>query len=331
MLLNNDSNLIPTQKITAPIITKDDFIRMFIEYAKSCANINEAELKYGLETNTGIVELDNYVFEEMPQDEIIPTEYVLMTNDEVASTKSSFGTIIGVQFTSQGIPFLGYLASSDSAIECFRMVYYSEIGDFKIYTPHYGNCWNIDAGLSMFSDEGDPEDDDDYCDNWGTDSNTVQNAPLYQLIDEAAIMQEIESVFVAGANLQNPVVSTAPHSNSGKNSNSGNNSSTTNTNPNSQPAPKQKSTMDVLYEVFSKKMFQMIPPLQQTLMAQGATSYDKNQCFKNLKDKDVFQKDIYNYILQFNNMDSVANKMIECTKISLYIKRFQSYHEGLIL
>lgn len=333
MLLNNSSSLIPSQKIQAPLISKDSFINMFVDYAKIQTSVDEASLKSALNTNSGFVDLDYFDFEEMLQDEHIDTEYALITNDEVMDrTNSSFSTIIGFHFTSQGVPFLGYLAGTDESLECFRLVYYAD-NEFKIYTPRYGNCWNINEGNAMFSESSVPEDDDNYCTDWGTDSTTVQNAPLYQLIDEAAIMQEIETVFVAGPQLQNPTFNLpmgSQNSNQGSN-NFGNSSSNNNPNSTPQSSPKKKSTMDVLYDVFSKKAFQMIPPLQQSLISQGETTYDKSKCFKDLKNKDVFQKDIYNYILQFNNMDTIPNKIIECTKIALYINRYRFYHEGLVL
>lgn len=334
MLLNNSSTLIPSRKIQVPLISKDSFIDMFVDYAKIQTTVNEADLRDALNTNSGIIDLDDFVFEEMQQDEYIDTEYTLITNDEAMDqTKSSFGTIIGLHFTSQGVPFLGYLAGTDEEIECFRLVYYSDAKEFTVYTPKYGNCWNIDTGTAMYSESSDFDDDDDYCKKWGTDGITVQNAPLYQLIDEAAIMQEIESVFVVGPQLQNPTFNLpmGGQNNNPGNNNSGNSSSNNNSNSTPQSSPKKKSTMDVLYDVFSKKAFQMIPPLQQSLISQGETTYDKSKCFKDLKNRDAFQKDIYNYILQFNNMDTVPNKIIECTKIALYINRYRFYHEGLVL
>lgn len=333
MLLNNSSSLIPSQKIQAPLISKDSFIDMFVDYAKIQTTVDEVDLSDTLNSNSGFIELNPVVFDDMPMNEYICTEHVFITNDEVMDeTNSSFSTIIGLHFTSQGVPFLGYLAGTDESLECFRLVYYAD-NEFKIYTPRYGNCWNITEGNAMYSESSDPEDDDDYCDSWGTDSTTVQNAPLYQLIDEAAIMQEIEAVFVAGPQLQNPTFNlpTGGQNSNPGNNNSGNSSSNNNSNSTPQSSPKKKSTMDVLYDVFSKKAFQMIPPLQQSLISQGETTYDKSKCFKDLKNRDAFQKDIYNYILQFNNMDTVPNKIIECTKIALYINRYRFYHEGLVL
>ncbi len=322
MLINNDPILIPTKGcIQAPVISKQDFIRMFVEYADACSTIDKATVEQALTNNKGIIELDSYIFEEMVDDMNAEADYIYATPEEVVN--ASFDTIVGVHETTTKIPFLGYLCSSDAAIEVFRMVYYDG-KEFKIYTPKYGNCWNIDTKMQLFAESGDEADDEDYCNKYGTDASTIQNAPLYQLIDEAAIMQEIEQVFVPGAHLANPVIS-LPNSNNNTNS-------TPNSNANPQPAPqKQKSQMDILYDVFSKKRFQMIPPLQQALLSQGAKTYDKTKCFQDLKNKDAFQNDIYNFILQFNNSDSPANKIIECTKISLYIKRFQFYHEGLIL
>lgn len=326
MLINNNPNLMANGgTIQAPIISKEDFVKLFMQHVDDCNPISDkATFEHSMLTNIGTIGLTGDVFEYMEEANYIALDfdYIYALPDEI--TTGAFNMIVGLRTTSKGIPFLGYITASDCGLDVFRMVFFDG-NQFRIYTPYYGNCWNIDETWQIGYEGGDEDEDADYCAKYGTTLTAVENAPVFQLIDEASILQEIEQVFTAGVTITNPTLSV-------KSSQKTNSSNTTNSSSNSQSASsKQRSTMEILYEVFSKKNFQMIPSLQQALIAQGAKTYDKTKCFQDLRNKDIFQSDIYNFILQFNNNDSVANKIIECTKISMYIKRFQYYHEGLIL
>lgn len=320
MLLNNEQSLIAMGgSINIPIISREDFARMFREICEEyyfVQNPNDFEQK--LLTNTGSIDINEEVFENIKNVNEIGLDYgyIYALPDEVPG--NDIVNIIGLRQTSKGIPYLGCIVVGDSNIEVFRTVFFDG-NNFQMYTPHYGNCWNINGPWAIGFEGGDENEDEDYCNNYGVDLDTVLNASRIDLIDENAILMELETVFIPGTQIQNPVLNL-------------NNTGTSNTSNNSTPSSASKTTaMGIFYSVFEKKMVQMIPAIQQSLTVQGITTYNKDDCFKNLKDKNVFQKDIYNYILQFNNFDSTANKIIECTKIAMYIKRFMYYHEGLVL
>lgn len=320
MLINNDINLIPTTKVYAPQITKEDFVEHIITYLQTVASESSyvhtfSEMKQSLIDNTGNLTLSNDALGGIKDyDNIIcGQDSIISMSTEI--NNSNLNNILGIHITKKGIPFWGVLMNYNDYIEMFRVIYFNG-NNLEMYTPHYGNAANFDEneGLSCF----DSEEDDDYFSKFNTDSKTVLNARLEELIDETAILQEIETVFVVGM-AQN----TNNNSSSSNNGNSGNN--------NTSSYVPQKTVMDVLYEVFSKKMYDLIPGLQQSLVQQGTQPYDKVQCFKDLKNKDIFQKDIFNFIIQFNNHQNDNAKCIECNKIATYIKKFKYYHEGLII
>lgn len=327
MLLNNDINLISSLKnIQIPIISKEDFVRMFREFCEDYYCIgNSQDFEQKFLTNTGQVDITGEVFDDMELANHIDLDcgYVYVLPDEVPGR--DIVNIIGLRQTSKGIPYLGYISAEDSNMEVFRVVFFDG-NNFQIYTPYYGNCWNTDFGWVIGYEGGNEDEDEDFCSKYGTDLDTVVNASRTELIDENAIITEIETVFCAGIQIQNPILQKGNNSSMYTGTNT-----VTNSNANTTSSTPKKTEMAILYDIFNKKMLSMILPLQQALTSQGMTVYDKDNCFKNIQDKDTFKKDIYNYILQFNLFDSSTNQMIECTKIAMYIKRFQYHHERLVL
>ena len=141
---------------------------------------------------------------------------------------------------------------------------------------------------------------------------------LNKIIDESLILQDLVNVFELKGSFNGPIKYLSNNTTSNNNSNG--NSST----------QKNLSITDVLLQIFESKNYSLISTFQQSLINQGFVQYDKNLCWKNLNDKDKMLKDIYNYILHFDNNGNVTYKYVECQKIVTYIKKYKYKFEGYL-
>lgn len=343
MLVNNDKCLISDEKVYAPQIAKDTLVDYIIEYfhteTEDTYTHTFDEMRDALLSNTGDLTLKEGFLSSLDDDEIdCSDDNIISMSTEIRN--NNFDNILGIHILNNGIPFWGVLLNGSYEIEMFKAIYYDG-KHLRFYTPFYGNTVNFLEGKAL-SNDADDGDDDDFYDKYGTDAKTVVNARLEELIDEVAILEELNAVFEVGNNPtrlnrtgsgnvsynSNSSSSTCSGPNFFSGTHSGNSSNSGSSSPATPPPAPQKSPMDIICEVFSKKMYALIPGLQQSLIQQGIQTYDKSKCFKDLKNKDTFQKDIYNYILQFDNNQSDNVKCIECTKIVTYMKKYKYYHEG---
>lgn len=200
MLINNDKRLIALGgTIKVPAITREDFARLFREYIEKHQThhyrvTDPVMFEQILLTNKGKLNMDSDFFEYMPEVNPITMNYVRIDAlpDEILGDALN---IVGLRQTNKGIPFLGCLMEDDEGLPVFRVVYYDGT-QFKIYTPYYGNCWNILCTEVIDAEVRDERETNDYCMKFGTTFSTVMKAPRKELIDEKAIMEELDIVFV---------------------------------------------------------------------------------------------------------------------------------------
>ena len=315
--INTNINLIPNIKIDVPKIDRDIFIDGIIEYLK--ANFDEShfhltfpEIKDALIFDENLPLMDKAM-------EIFISDSIELGANNVYMTTGSYNnpyidSFLGVNTLSNGLTYLGMLMYEDYENPAMRIVYFDG-KEFKSYVPRYGNCinWNIESAFGNDEDE-----DETYLQVENKlDKSTFDSFNVEDTIDTSMIIQELETVF----QLQGTFNGTISYNNSSSNS-SNNTSSNSNNN--------QVSITDVLLKIFEQKNYALILNLQNSLLQQGFIPYDKNLCWKNLKDKNIMLKDIYNYIVSFNCNGDNIYKFIECQKIVTYIKKYKYKFEGYL-
>lgn len=315
-LINNDIKLIPNKRFNVPQIDRDIFIEGIMNYLKSFQpeddyNYSFAEMQDAL-TFDGEMNLTNEINLFFTDKVNIDTENASVTAKECNTPV--LNSIIGVHELNNGFVFWGVLVGGDWEEPAIKIIYFDG-KEFQSYTPSYGNCinLNIDCAFGNYEDE-----DEDYLNQYNLNFNDLCNLDISQKIDASMIIQELQTVFQLTQTYNGNQI--FPQNNNPK----------TNSTSNTAQTQKKNTITDVLLQVFESKKFALIPPLQQSLLNQGFKTYDKNLCWKNLKDKDVMLKDIYNYILQFDNNANYSYKFVECNKIITYIKKYKYRFEGYL-
>lgn len=319
-IINNDTSLIPNTKINVPSIDRDIFIDGIMnmlknykdedEYCYTFAEMNDAFIF------DGNVNISDELSEFITDNVCLDMENAFVTSGEY--NQRIFDSILGVRSTNNGVVFWGTLINGDWELPAIRIIYFDGT-NFKSYVPHYGNSinWNNNSAFGNYVDE-----DDDYLSQYNLNYLDLRKCSTSDLIDASMIMQELDTVFQLQGSYNGTIIN-----NSKQNNNNGNISSNNTNNSSNQT----KQTMsDVLLQIFEQRSYTLIPALQQSILNQGFQSYDKSLCFKNIKDKDTMLKDIYNYIVLFDNNGDNAYKTIECQKLITYIKKYKYHHEGYL-
>lgn len=318
--INNDIKIIPNTKIVVPKIDRDIFIDGIIDVLKDLKDekyyVNTfSEMKDALifDENMDISnELDEFVTDNIN----LSSENAIVTAGEYQGIE--FDSILGIKETSNGFVFWGTLVCGDWETFSIRIIYFDG-NKFQSYVPHYGNCinWNNDSALGNDYDE-----DEDFLNKFNLSCNDLKSLKDRDLIDTSMILQELETVFQLQGSYNGTITnnkSTPCNNTIGNTSNNVNNT-----------AQIKQSVSDVLLQIFEQRSYSLIYPLQQSILNQGFQSYDKSLCFKNIKNKEIMLKDIYNYIVLFDNNRDNTYKTIECQKIVTYIKKYKYHHEGYL-
>ena len=316
--INTNINLIPNIKINVPTIDRDIFIDGIIEYLK--ANFDESNFHLTFpEIKDALIFDEDLPFMDM---EIFVSDSIELGVDNVYMTTGSYNNVyinsfLGVNTLSNGLTYLGMLTNGDEEKAAIRIIYFDG-NTFRSYVPHYGNCinWNTDSAFGIDEDE-----DEDYLLDNNLDKSTFDSLKLEETIDTSMIIQELETVFQLQGVFNGTIL---------WNNTSNNTSCNTSNNSSSNSNNSQVSITDVLLKIFEQKNYALILNLQKSLLQQGFTSYDKNLCWKNLKDKNIMLKDIYNYIISFDCNGDNIYKFIECQKIVTYIKKYKYKFEGYL-
>ena len=313
--INNDVKIIPQIRINVPKIDRDIFIEGIINYLK-CLKA-EDDYHYSFAEMTDALTFDGEVNLSYELNEFITDSIILDCENAFVTAAEynnpNFNSILGVHQLSNEFVFWGILTGGDWEIPAIRIIYFDG-KNFQSYVPSYGNTINLNIDGAFGNDE---DEDEDYLKQFNLNVSDLNKIDLNNLIDPSMILQVLETVFTLQGNY-NGTIRQQPSSNS-------NNPTSTSTS-----SQKNTSTMDVLLQVFESKNFTLIPPLQTSLLNKGYKIYDKSLCWNNLSDKDTMLKDIYNYILQFDNNGSYYYKFVECNKIVTYIKKYKYRFEGYL-
>lgn len=319
-IINNNPNLIPNKKIIVPKIDRDIFVDGIIEVLKEIQeeedyNYTFTEMKDALIFDDNKIKISEELTAFLTDDVIVSCEEAFVVNanfKNVANVNHNslyLSPILGINQTNNGVVFWGVFMGGDWEKEAIKIIYFDG-NDFKSYTPRYGNCINWNTKTAFGNDK---DEDNKYLSQYNLDINTLKHLSISDTIDVDMIMQELDTVFQLQGNFTGSI-------NKGLNNVSS---------PNNNSQPRQMIS-DVILKIFEERRYDLIPPLQQSILQQGFTMYDKSLCFKNIKDKDIMFKDICNYILFFNNKRDNVYKTIECQKLVTYIKKYKYYHEGYI-
>lgn len=316
-VINNDTSLIPSTKIYVPKIDRDVFIEGFIEYLR--ANYDEDDFSNDFATMKDALTFDDDNINITEELQLFSTDNVKLDTENTFITKDSyiynyFNSLLGVNTLSNGVVFLGVLMGGDWEIPAFKIFYFDGTR-FKSYVPRFGNAINC-LNNSAFGNE--PNEDDSYLQQFNLTTSDLSNMDLNKIIDESLILQDLENVFELKGSFNGTIKYLSNNTTSNNNFNG--NSST----------QKNLSITDVLLQIFESKNYSLISTFQQSLINQGFVPYDKNLCWKNLNDKDKMLKDIYNYILHFDNNGNATYKYVECQKIVTYIKKYKYKFEGYL-